>query len=183
MAPANYEDVVSSAMERGAARPAASPIRHRFLASQEAQEAAPAQVPVPAKPEGPQAAAKAGAASGRARLNLNLPPDLYRRVRTRSVDLLVEGRPRSESSMSRVIAAAVGELLDEIEGGWEPGEGLLAPAGGQRANVSVYLPRDLHARLRRLAVGRACDRLPYSSCVDLVSLAILRHVPEGGGDE
>lgn len=183
-APTNYEDVVSSAMERGAARPAASPIRHRFLAGEGQQPAAaPAGTADPSAPAtaGEPAQAAAMARPTRRKLNLCLPVALYRRMRVRSLDLLVEGLPRTEASMSAIVAPAVGALLDELDSDWEPGEGLLEPAAGEgRKHVSLYLPEGTHSRLRRTAVDRACRHLPYSTCLDLVSLAVLRHVPEEG---
>ena len=181
-APTNYEDVVSSAMERGAARPAASPIRHRFLAGEGARQAAPAtQSQAPERAAGTPARATDAAAPARRKLNLCLPTGLYRRMRVRSLDLLVEGLARTEASMSAIVAPAVGALLDELDSDWEPGEGLLEPAAGEgRKHVSLYLPEGTHSRLRRTAVDRACRHLPYSTCLDLVSLAVLRHVPEEG---
>ena len=83
---------------------------------------------------------------------------------------------------SAMSAEDAGALFDQ-KGGWEPGEGFLEPAEGEgRKHVSLYLPDGTHSRLRRTAVDRACRGLPYSTCLDLVSLAILRHVPaEGDG--
>lgn len=56
-----------------------------------------------------------------------------------------------------------------------------AAALAARKCVSLYLPEATHSRLWRAAVDRACRHLPCSTCLHLVSLAVLRHVP-GEGD-